>query len=544
MASSLYNALAWAGSKASTPFTATSRFLGRHQRKVLALTGTALVGGTVYGYLALKPTITSLLGKISEMKQMEVSMREAEALQTRLMLKQKLDQPQDAATRVLLSFSHSIRTELMTIFDLQKVRSKIQKGPNKSPEDLHNLKQIYVQGVARVVSTAYALSLLHVLLKLQLTIVARHVLVDAQNAKPVAPIDEEKHQETVANGEEGATEDGAVDTEATTTDSEQEPQEPGPTAPAPHQELFTPEVQEAVNKFFLATTEFALTEGLHQLAERVLTATSRVLNKYDLMTPVSLDMLQTSVTDIRSSLESVLFASSPEDTDLVTTRRGGRTISLSLSEEKAPERFECNKCDSHSPLGVSFLAFVFPPASQTSYAIDVEFTLPESVPERAREITLLRCQQRLHSMVNETRHLLHSASVEKILQESIGVLGAGLLADWATVFEGKTNAQGCLPFAKAATPLVKSLGVYLPEQGTSPWVTKLSELTSLHELLSLVYLPLDHVLSAQADAEKIVEQQQQLGMGLGGLGGGGDATGLPAELADMFQQLGQLGGGP
>jgi len=242
--------------------------------------GTAAVGVAIGGYKlcsyvngiinelrAMPPELQAMLPEAMR-EQMELMCNpDAIQRQKHAILLHRLEHNLGVGDATLRQFARQLRQDLMHRFDVDSIRNRLKKskdasqsGVGRSAEEYELWNEFKVAGVSRTIASIYAICLIHALLKLQLSIVARYVYFDQQAAE----------QRALAEAEGGAQphqqQQQQVSGQQQSSSSNQQP--PNPFGPPPS---FLPLQQcEEVNRIYFATfTKHAQSVGVGQLMDHI-----------------------------------------------------------------------------------------------------------------------------------------------------------------------------------------------------------------------------------------------------------------------------------
>jgi hypothetical protein len=433
----------------------------------------------------------------------------------------------------------------MSRFDVDEIRSRMKKssasnaagsaagGGGRTATDYELWDEFKVAGFSRTLSSLYVCSLLHALIKVQLSVVSRYVLFDQQaqqqrqEAEQAARERGELPSPVLPPGGQAAAAGGASPSGSSAAAAG------GSAAPPPS--FLPPAICEEVNRLYFSLSRHGQGVGAAQLADHVAALVAQELAPWKALAG------QVARTELQASLRRIHERVQREALGLecktdVEAHTSGSSVSGADGGAAAINDAGLAMESGASAAGASASTTVF-----TSTEPYVRFLLPNSAglsslvsstnfPDPAINNM---ASFRLAEMVAETNALVNSgafrctlvASFDACLEELFALLEpsfqprATTAAASATAANNNTSdssttatATTTIPFASALVALIKLFNTFLPDVPTSgpaasagtsvasPLFALLSDLPAVKELCAVIYLPADVITAPPATA--------------------------------------------
>ena len=401
----------------------------------------------------------------------------------------------------LRNFAAGVKADIAAHFNVEGIRAQIKRtstAPSSSDNgsgavvvqseeqrerekqhDLDKWNEFKVAGFARTVSAIYAIAILHAIIKVQLSVVSRYVLVDqAKNTlSSSSPV-------------------------SLSASSSPDPSLTPLSQPVTLGGLMT----EVVNKCYFGVSEWAQQEGLRQLMGVVEEAVRVEMSGWELNAQCSREDVEMMMIRIRQRVDIIITqrADAPADSNDSSSSSGA-----SVSSSSSSSSFSAPLPVLSPAIPVSFSSFLYPPASTLESKLD---SFQPQFRDAARQsvntdpaaggITgigstalAVKASERLEDMVGETVALLHSRVFNDVVAASVasamGVLGSGVVASFPSV--GGVGVP--LPFASVMVKCIKLFDVLLPDDSTTGGGSALFDALAADErvkdMCGVIYLPMD-----------------------------------------------------
>ena len=363
------------------------------------------------------------------------------------------------------------------------VQSEEQRERDKQ-HDLEKWNEFKYAGFARTVSAIYAVTALHAIIKLQLSVVSRYVLVD-------------QTKNTLSSS--GSSPLSAL---SSPSDSSLTPL----SQPASLGGLLS----DVVNKCYFGVSEWAQKDGLGQLMGVVEEAVRVEMAGWELNAQCSREDVEMMMVRIRQRV------------DVIITQRadaaGDSSGSIdSSSSSTVPSVSSSSSSSSSAPLPilspatpVSYASFLYPLASTLESKLD---SFHPQLRDAARQALntdtaaggisgigstalAVKASERLEDMVGETVTLLQSRVFNDVVGASVttamGVLSSAVVASFPALVGGLGVR---LPFASVMVKCIKLFDVLLPDDATAGGGSALFDALAADErvkdMCGVIYLPMD-----------------------------------------------------
>ena len=449
---------------------AAREFVSRHRRHLLI--GAASGAGVVlaYAYVRFKPMYDQIRAELKMMEKLAADMHTGEAAQQQLL--HRFNHNLSVCDQTLRNFAAQAKTDIAARFDVVAIRAQIKRAslppstaaasaPSSSSSlspsdeqsarerahDLSKWNEFKLAGFSRTLTALYSVTLLHALIKVQLSIVSRYVLTEQQSTTSSTP------------------QRGALG--------------PVPTLGAA--------MTEEVNRAYFGLSEWSQREGLKEVADAVEEAVRGEMTRWELNANCSKEDIQMMLVHIRHRLDDEVVAA-----------------------KARPAGDDDAKYSSLPPSASPFLPFIYPPpaviesklnsmelqlreAAQT--AISSSSTSPSSptsspppaLPTSSPSALTNLAGSRLHEMAAETLSVLHSETFATAVQSSLSSAFDLLLSSLLSSLP--TNGTA-MPFASVMVKMMKLFDALLPEAGGGLYDV-LRANVQVREMCEVIYFPMD-----------------------------------------------------
>lgn len=383
------------------------------------------------------------------------------------------------------------------------VQSEEQRERDKQ-HDLDKWSEFKYAGFARTVSALYAITVLHAIIKVQLSVVSRYVLVD-----------QTKNTLSSANSASSSSSDPAL-------------------TPLSQPATLGGVMSEVVNKCYFGVSEWAQREGLRRLMDVVEAAVRVEMAGWELNAQCSREDVELMVVRIRQRVD-VNISQRAEAVDGDSDSSSSSVPSSSSSSSSAP-------LPVLSPVTpVSYASFLYPPASTLDDKLESFLPQLRDVAKQAANTEAaaggisgigstalaLKASERLEDMVGETVALLQSRVFNDVVAASVASAMAVLSSAVVASFPSAGGLGVRLPFASVMVKCIKLFDVLLPDDATGSGGSALFDALAADErvkdMCGVIYLPMDehgcnmlNTTHAQAPVQPL-----RLEGGGGSAGGGG-----------------------
>mmetsp|Transcript_16438 Transcript_16438/g.32132 ORF Transcript_16438/g.32132 Transcript_16438/m.32132 type:complete len:401 (+) Transcript_16438:1-1203(+) len=226
--------------------------------------------------------------------------------------------------------------------------------------------------------------------------------------------------------------------------------------------------QERVNTTFLGLSTFFKEQGVALLCEDVLNAITAVLADWPLNKECTLEDIEGAFADVAASL--------------------GQHTDANIHRYLWPPGEDV----------AALLGQVEPSPAAKAEHVMVDQDFKSGGPLHKQDSDVVTGKDRLAAMIEETRVILHSASMQQlssaVLSAGVDVLLESIKASYAAVAQSKST----VPLANVMVWSTKLFGSLLPEDSTqaadSPLFDKLADLGSTRDFCSVIFLPLEQTL--------------------------------------------------
>ena len=398
----------------------------------------------------------------------------------------------------LRNFATAVKADIAAHFHVEALRAQISRtstAPAPQPaeggevvvqseeqrererqHDLDKWNAFRLAGVARTVSALYAAALLHAIIKVQLSVVSRYVLVD-------------QTKQTLSST-------GGVSSLTGSSDASLTPL----TQPA----TLGGVMSEVVNKCYFGVSEWAQKDGLRQLMDAVEEAVRVEMSCWELSAQCSREDVELMTVRIRQRVDVIISQQADAAYDSSDTSSTSSASSSSTSSSSS------NPLPVLSPATpVSYASFLYPPASTLESKLDSFLPQLRDAAKQAvnadpaaggiggigSTALSLKAAERLEGMVGETVALLHSRAFNDVAAASLQSAMAVLASSVVAFFPSAGGAAARLPFASVMVKSIKQFDVLLPDDATSGGGSALLDALAaderVKEMCSVIYLPMD-----------------------------------------------------
>lgn len=423
-----------------TPFTATRDFMGRHKRKILG--GTAVAVG-VGGYMAYRkywPMIQEFRAQLEMIRNLEEQTQSDDSAR-HAALQQQLANNLRVGDLTLRNFSHKIRQQLQARFPVQDLRKQMSKGKKKSEKDYALWEKFKIWGFSRTIASLYALVLTNTMIKVQVNLFSRYVMVED---KQIA----------------------------------------------------------SVNERYLGFAEHFQTIGLDVLCDDVEAAVTEVMKSYPLSSRINHDTLTKIITDVLAKLQETFFHidSLLPPAQLVTKQINDFVSTIALAP---PSPSPNHSLALASPSQDPTTALTATPNANDHNA-PFSPGPGEGEAKQATD-PRQEAEERLTRMLDETRVLFQSDAFKQLFESILDATTPTLThhlqlawADRASKVATPSQLANPVPMANVIIRATKAFSTLLPsseQMAASPLFTALSSTDDIQEFCSIIFLPMSDTLA-------------------------------------------------
>ena len=429
--------------------------------------------------------------------------------------------------RTLRNFAAQAKADIAARFDVDAVRAQIkrttssesaaQSEEEKERDSAHDLRQWHLfklTGFARTLTAVYAVTLLHALIKVQLSIVSRYVLTEQQKGAAAAG-----GGDAAAGGGTGAS-------------------------------ILAPPVQlgalltEQVNRCYFAVSEEAQRAGLRAVEEAVMEGVTAEMGRWELSANCSVEDVQLMIINCRHRIDQAmadkarLHSHRPPDSSSSSSTASSSSASSAPSRPlepvvppaAAPPAPSSSSASSASP----FVFFIYPSAASIETLLSsLQPQLKEAskralstdaasggITAASSTALATSASRRLEEMTAETLSVLSSSAFSRVLESTLSA-AFSVLSDSLV---DSVRTAGSLPFASVMVKAIKLFDSLLPdaqpagagegERDSSPLFAALNADAACREMCAIVYLPFvdEHgcnILTARHGVEDQQQEEQQ-----------------------------------
>ena len=287
------------------------------------------------------------------------------------------------------------------------VQSEEQREREKQ-HDLDKWNEFKYTGFARTISAVYAITILHAIIKLQLSVVSRYVLVDQTKS-------------TLSSSSTSLSSSSSPDPSLTPL---QQPATLGGV------------MSEVVNKCYFGVSEWAQRDGLRRLMDVVEAAVRVEMSGWELNAQCSREDVELMMARIRQRVDVIITQQGEDGAD---GNEGSDSSSSSASAASAAALPVLSPA-----IPVSYASFLYPPATSLESKLDSFHPQLRDAAKQAvntdaaaggitgtgSTALAVRASERLEDMVSETVALLHSRVFNDVVAASLRPLWPYWVAQW------------------------------------------------------------------------------------------------------------------
>ena len=366
------------------------------------------------------------------------------------------------------------------------VQSEEERERDKQQHDLETWNEFKFAGFARTVSAIYAITLLHAIIKLQLSVVSRYVLV-------------EQTKNSLASSSTPSLSSSSSSSDPSLTPLSQPVSLGGITS-------------EVVNKCYFGVSEWAQKDGLRQLMAVVEEAVRAEMSGWELNAQCSREDVELMMVRIRQRVDVIITqrADAVDDSSSSTSAASLSSPDPSSSSSSSSSSFTAPLPVLSPAAPVSYASFLYPPTSTLESTLE---TFHPQLRDAAKQAVntdpaaggttgtgssalTVKASERLEDMVGETVALLQSRVFNDVVAASVAsamaVLAGGVVASFPAVGGGLGVR---LPFASVMVKCIKLFDVLLPDDATTGGASALFDALAADErvrdMCAVIYLPMD-----------------------------------------------------
>ena len=444
-------------------------FLSRHKRTLMVATAVGASSVAALAYVRFKPMYDQIRAELRAMERLTADMQSGEGAQQELL--HRFNHNLAVCDQTLRKFVAQAKVDIAARFDVVAIRAQIKRtslapshptasssfsssssssapaAPSASEEqsarerahDLAKWNEFKLSGFSRTLTAMYCATLLHALVKVQLSIVSRYVL------------------------------------------QEQQPPQLKDRSALGGVAVLGLAMSEEVNRAYFGLSEWGQQDGLRRLGDVVEEAVTAEMTRWELNASCTVEDIQMIIVHIRHRVDAAVAARSRTADD--------DSVPVAAAPPSLPS--------SASP----FLSFLYPPTAVIESKLDaMEPQLREAartaisaasptapLPTASPGALTALASSRLYEMAAETLSVLHSETFAQAVESSLSSAFDLLLS---SLLSALPSGGAAMPFASVMVKSMKLFDTLLPDAGGGLYDV-LSGNVQVRQMCEVIFFPMD-----------------------------------------------------